>query len=225
MVVIDIARDLNDTSEVSTPMDVCDIVEGSNTRDQEGSDMKKKLEADMPTSNDHQSKKNIYADLLGVTIPAKVVINNPQKSSNKGSKRKKSAAEIGKSEKKLRTTRKRPYKPRACRKCGILGHYSTSCTSKKVVEVEEVERVNEVVEDDYQSEAEYESDEYSSSDEDCASFSWGRWGIMGKRGEEWLNGAGSGEVEDTGVAGNKGMNTAGLNVGGRNVVLFGLLHN
>nr|GEX50041.1 hypothetical protein [Tanacetum cinerariifolium] len=52
-------------------------------------DMKKKLEADMPTSNDHQSKENIYADLLGVTIPAKVVINNPQKSSNKGSKRKK----------------------------------------------------------------------------------------------------------------------------------------
>nr|GFA24265.1 nucleotide-binding alpha-beta plait domain-containing protein [Tanacetum cinerariifolium] len=90
-------------------------------------DMKKKLEADMPTSNDHQSKENIYADLLGVTIPAKVVINNPQKSSNKGSKRKKVRLKL------------------------------------------EVERVNEVVEDDYQSEAEYESDEYSSSDEDSAS--------------------------------------------------------
>nr|GEY09829.1 hypothetical protein [Tanacetum cinerariifolium] len=37
---------------------------------------------------------------------------------------------------------------------------------------------------------------------------------MGKRGREWLNGAGSGEVEDTSVAGNKGMNSAGLNVGG-----------
>nr|GFA97821.1 hypothetical protein [Tanacetum cinerariifolium] len=48
-----------------------------------------------------------------------------------------------------------------------------------------------------------------------AGFSWGRWGIMGKKGGEWLNGAGSGEVEDTGVAGNKGMNSAGLNVGGR----------
>nr|GEV56663.1 FAR1 DNA binding domain-containing protein [Tanacetum cinerariifolium] len=88
--------------------------------------MKKKLEADMPTSNDHQSKENIYANLLGVTIPAKVVINNPQKSSNKGSK-------------------------------------------KKVRLKLEVERVNEVVENDYQSEAEYESEEYNSSDEDSAS--------------------------------------------------------
>nr|GEU83151.1 reverse transcriptase domain-containing protein [Tanacetum cinerariifolium] len=46
-------------------------------------------------------------------------------------------------------------------------------------------------------------------------FSWGRWGIMGKRGGEWLNGGGSGEVEDTGMARNKGMNSVGLNVRGR----------
>nr|GFB05593.1 protein FAR1-related sequence 5-like [Tanacetum cinerariifolium] len=57
-------------------------------------EMKKQLEVKMQSSNYDNNKESLYADLLGVTVPEQVVIKNPKKSSNKGSKKRKSATEI-----------------------------------------------------------------------------------------------------------------------------------
>nr|GEX58484.1 hypothetical protein [Tanacetum cinerariifolium] len=62
-------------------------------------EMKKQLEVEMQSSNYDNNKEALYADLLGDTIPEQVVIKNPKKSSNKGSKRRKSATEIVKAKK------------------------------------------------------------------------------------------------------------------------------
>nr|GEX51042.1 protein FAR1-related sequence 5-like [Tanacetum cinerariifolium] len=77
-------------------------------------EMKKQLEVEMQSSNYDNNKEALYADLLGVTVPEQVVIKNPKKSSNKGSKRRKSATEIVKAKKKPRTTRKVPFKHHTC---------------------------------------------------------------------------------------------------------------
>nr|GEX39813.1 FAR1 DNA binding domain-containing protein [Tanacetum cinerariifolium] len=81
-------------------------------------EMKKQLEDEMPQTNYDHNNEALYADLLGVTVPEQVVIKNPKKSSNKGSKRRKSATEEGKAKRKPRTTRKVPFKCRTCSKCG-----------------------------------------------------------------------------------------------------------
>nr|GEV86353.1 FAR1 DNA binding domain-containing protein [Tanacetum cinerariifolium] len=80
--------------------------------------MKNQLEVEMQSSNYDNNKEALYADFLGVTVPEQVVIKNPKKSSNKGSKRRKSATEIVKAKKKPKTTRKVPFKHRTCSKCG-----------------------------------------------------------------------------------------------------------
>ncbi|GKE46676.1 FAR1-related sequence 5-like protein, partial [Tanacetum coccineum] len=124
--------------------------------------MKKQLEVEMQTSNYDNNKEALYADLLGVTIPEQVVIKNPKKSSNKGYKRRKSAAEEVKANKKPRTTRKVLFKRRACGKCGGKGHNSRKCTGKNVMEEDEVQKVD--IEDEVD-----EEDEIRDVDEDCES--------------------------------------------------------
>ncbi|GKC47662.1 FAR1-related sequence 5-like protein [Tanacetum coccineum] len=57
--------------------------------------LKKQLEDEMPKPDSDHNKEVLFSDLFGVTVPDRVVINNPKKSSNKGSKRRKSAAEEG----------------------------------------------------------------------------------------------------------------------------------
>ncbi|GJW06932.1 FAR1-related sequence 5-like protein, partial [Tanacetum coccineum] len=60
-------------------------------------EMKKKLEDETQTTNVEQNKEALYADLLGVTVPDKVVIKTPRSIfRSKGTRRMKSAAEIGK---------------------------------------------------------------------------------------------------------------------------------
>nr|GEZ77691.1 hypothetical protein [Tanacetum cinerariifolium] len=93
-------------------------------------EMKKKLEVEMQSSNYDNNKEALYADLLGVTVPEQVIIKNPKKSSNKGSKRRKSETEEVKAKKKPRTTRKVPFKHRICSKCGGKGHKRRKCTGK-----------------------------------------------------------------------------------------------
>nr|GFA11095.1 probable manganese-transporting ATPase PDR2 [Tanacetum cinerariifolium] len=109
-------------------------------------------------------KEALYADLLGVTVPEQVVIKNPKKSSNKGSKRRKSATEIVKAKKKPRTTRKVPFKHRTCSKCGEKGHNRRKCTGKKVMKEDEIQDFDEV----YESDEDTTSGEYNSSDEDTS---------------------------------------------------------
>nr|GEZ23901.1 protein FAR1-related sequence 5-like [Tanacetum cinerariifolium] len=94
-------------------------------------EMKKQLEDEMPQTNYDHNNEALYADLLGVTISEQVVIKNPKKSSNKGSKRRKSAVEEGKAKRKPRTTRKVPFKCRTCSKCGAKGHNKRRCTKKE----------------------------------------------------------------------------------------------
>nr|GEZ77992.1 protein FAR1-related sequence 5-like [Tanacetum cinerariifolium] len=111
-------------------------------------EMKKQLEVEMQSSNYDYNKEALYADLLGVTVPEQVVIKNPKKSSNKGSKRRKNATEIVKDKKKPRTTRKVPFKHRTCNKCGGKGHNRCKCTRKKVMKEDEIQDVDEVYESD-----------------------------------------------------------------------------
>nr|GEV84414.1 hypothetical protein [Tanacetum cinerariifolium] len=134
-------------------------------------EMKKQLEDEMPTSDYVHNKEALYTDLLGVTLPEQVVINNPKKSSNKGSKRRKSVAEEGKASKKPRNTRKRPFKPRTYNKCSLKGLKMHKCTGKKVDTVHEVDGVDEVAEEDEVQDVDedYESDEHCASDKDSAS--------------------------------------------------------
>nr|GFA50555.1 hypothetical protein [Tanacetum cinerariifolium] len=126
--------------------------------------MKKQLEVEMQSSNYDNNKEALYADLLGVTVPEQVVIKNPKKSSNKGSKRRKSATEIVKDKKKPKTTRKVPFKHRTCSKCGGKGHNRRKCTEKKVTKEDELHDVDEV----YESDADTASGEDNSSDEDTS---------------------------------------------------------
>ncbi|GJR64889.1 FAR1-related sequence 5-like protein [Tanacetum coccineum] len=137
-------------------------------------EIKKQLEAKMQTSNYDNNKEALYADLLGVTVPEQVVIKNPKKSSKKGSKRRKSAAAEVKANKKPRTTRKVPFKRRACGKCGGKGHNRRKCTSKNVMEEDEIQKVDSEDEFDEEDEIQdvdedYESDEDNASGEDNAS--------------------------------------------------------
>nr|GEZ82155.1 protein FAR1-related sequence 5-like [Tanacetum cinerariifolium] len=127
-------------------------------------EMKKQLEVEMQSSNYDNNKKALYADLLGVTVPEQVVIKNPKKSSNKGSKRRKSATGKVKAKKKPRTTRKVPFKHRACSKCGRKGHNRRKCTGKKVMKEDEIQDVDEV----YESDEDNASGEDNSSDEDTS---------------------------------------------------------
>nr|GEV45996.1 hypothetical protein [Tanacetum cinerariifolium] len=127
-------------------------------------EMKKQLEVEMQSLNYDNNKEALYADLLGLIVPEQVVIKNPKKSSNKESKRRKSATEIVKAKKKPRTTRKVPFKHRTCSKCGEKGHNKRKCTGKKVMKEDEIHDVDEV----YESNEDTASGEDNSSDEDTS---------------------------------------------------------
>nr|GEU71914.1 protein FAR1-related sequence 5-like [Tanacetum cinerariifolium] len=94
----------------------------------------------------------------------RLAAENPKKSSNKGSKRRKSATEIVKAKKKPRTTRKVPFKHRTCSKCGGKGHNKRKCTGKKVMKVDEIHDVDKV----YEIDEDTASGEDNSSDEDTS---------------------------------------------------------
>ncbi|GJZ06465.1 FAR1-related sequence 5-like protein [Tanacetum coccineum] len=86
------------------------------------------LEAETQTPNVKPNKEDLYADLLGVTVPDKVVIKNPRSIfRSKGTRRMKSAAEIGKAKTIARTNRKVPFKRRTCSACGGKGHNKATC--------------------------------------------------------------------------------------------------
>nr|GEZ63631.1 protein FAR1-related sequence 5-like [Tanacetum cinerariifolium] len=129
----------------------------------------------LPLTNYNHNNEALYADLLGVIVPEQVVIKNLKISSNKGSKRRKSAVEEGKAQRKPRTTRKVPFKKRTCSKCEEKGHNSRECSKKgktteptiededKVIGEDEVDAEDEVHEVD----EDYESDK-DASDEDAS---------------------------------------------------------
>nr|GEW61508.1 hypothetical protein [Tanacetum cinerariifolium] len=107
----------------------------------------------------------------GVTVPEHVVIKNPKKSSNKGSKKEKVRL---KKLKLIRNHRKVPFKHRTCGKCGEKGHNRRKCTGKKVMEEYEVQEVDGEDEADKEDEIQdvdedYESDEDNASGEDNSS--------------------------------------------------------
>ncbi|GJS83903.1 FAR1-related sequence 5-like protein [Tanacetum coccineum] len=90
--------------------------------------LKKKLEDETHTPNVDPNKEDLYADMLGVTVPDKVVIKTPRSIfRSKGTRRIKSAAEIGKAKTIARTNRKVPFKRRTCSKCGGKGHNKATC--------------------------------------------------------------------------------------------------
>ncbi|GJT20601.1 FAR1-related sequence 5-like protein [Tanacetum coccineum] len=91
-------------------------------------ELKKKLEDETQTPNVDPNKEALYADMLGVTVPDKVVIKTPRSIfRSKGTRRMKSAAEIGKAKTIARTNRKVPFKRRTCSKCGGKGHNKATC--------------------------------------------------------------------------------------------------
>ncbi|GKD42898.1 FAR1 DNA binding domain-containing protein [Tanacetum coccineum] len=90
--------------------------------------VEKKLEDETHTPNVDPNKEALYADMLGVTVPDKVVIKTPRSIfRSKGTRRMKSAAEIGKAKTIARTNRKVPFKRRTCSKCGGKGHNKATC--------------------------------------------------------------------------------------------------
>ncbi|GJZ15820.1 putative reverse transcriptase domain-containing protein [Tanacetum coccineum] len=91
----------------------------------------KELENDMSSQNEPQNKDALYEDLLGVKAPDTIVIMNPNKCTNKGHHRFKSAAEKGKAIKKARMNRKVPFKHRECSKCGQMFHNKRTCDEKR----------------------------------------------------------------------------------------------
>ncbi|GKB81823.1 hypothetical protein Tco_0948718 [Tanacetum coccineum] len=147
------SRDVIDTSEGSMSRDVIEISEGSIPKDVQDVN-NESIEGQEQIDVDH-NKVVIYANLLGVTVPEKVIIKNPKKSSNKGSKKRKSRAEQGKV-KKARTTRKVTFKQCACNNCDRLVHNKRVCDqedsdddeSDAKYEVDGEDEVNEVGEED-----------------------------------------------------------------------------
>nr|GEW99971.1 FAR1 DNA binding domain, zinc finger, SWIM-type, MULE transposase domain, FHY3/FAR1 family [Tanacetum cinerariifolium] len=95
-------------------------------------DMKKELEIDISSQNEPQNKDAMYEDLLGVKAPDTVVIMNPNKCTNKGHRRFKSAAEKGKAIKKARMNRKVHFKHRECSKCGQMFHNKRTCNENRL---------------------------------------------------------------------------------------------
>ncbi|GKD66152.1 FAR1-related sequence 5-like protein [Tanacetum coccineum] len=80
------------------------------------------------TLNVKPNKEALYADLLGVIVPDKVVIKTPRSIfRSKGTRRMKSAAEIGKAKTIARTNKKVPFKQRTCSTCGGKGHNKVTC--------------------------------------------------------------------------------------------------
>nr|GEU96821.1 ribonuclease H-like domain-containing protein [Tanacetum cinerariifolium] len=88
----------------------------------------KKQEDETQTPNVKPNKEPLYVDLLGVTVPDKVVIKTPRSIfRSKGTRRTKSAAKIGKAKTIARTNRKVPFKQRTCSTCGGNGHNKATC--------------------------------------------------------------------------------------------------
>ncbi|GJX70660.1 FAR1-related sequence 5-like protein [Tanacetum coccineum] len=130
-----------------------------------------------PNSKHRLCMCHITQKLPGKVLGEQVVVGH-------GSKRRKSAAEEGKAQRKPRTTGKVPFKKRTCSKCGGKGHNRRGCTKKrkttkatiddedKVIgedEVDEEDDVQEVDAEDKVQEVDedYESDE-EASDEDAS---------------------------------------------------------
>nr|GEX89967.1 hypothetical protein [Tanacetum cinerariifolium] len=80
------------------------------------------------TPNVEPNKEALYVDLLGETVPDKVVIKTPRSIfRSKGTRRMKSTAGIGKAKTIARTNRKVPFKRCTCSKCGGKGHNKATC--------------------------------------------------------------------------------------------------
>ncbi|GKC13003.1 FAR1-related sequence 5-like protein [Tanacetum coccineum] len=91
-------------------------------------ELKKKLQDETQTTNVEPNKDDLYSQLLDVTVPDKVVIKTPKSIfRSKGTRRIKSAAEIGKAKTIARTNRKVPFKRRTCSACGGKGHNKATC--------------------------------------------------------------------------------------------------
>ncbi|GKB09594.1 FAR1-related sequence 5-like protein [Tanacetum coccineum] len=91
-------------------------------------ELKKKLEDETVTLDVDPNKDALYADLLGVTVPNKVVIQNPKTIfRSKGTRRIKGAAEKGKAKTIARTNMKVPFKRRTCSVCRKTGHNKATC--------------------------------------------------------------------------------------------------
>nr|GEW27381.1 hypothetical protein [Tanacetum cinerariifolium] len=91
-------------------------------------DLKKKLENEMQTPHVKLNKDALYYDLLDVTVPDKVVIENPKSIfRSKGTRRFKHAAKKGKAKTIARTNRKVPFKRRTCSACGGKGQNKATC--------------------------------------------------------------------------------------------------
>ncbi|GKE39928.1 FAR1 DNA binding domain-containing protein, partial [Tanacetum coccineum] len=86
------------------------------------------LEDETQTPNVKPNNEALYFDLLGVTVPDKVVIKTPRSIfRSKGTRRMKSPAEIGKAKTIARTNRKVPFKRHTCSACGGKGHNKATC--------------------------------------------------------------------------------------------------
>nr|GEY11146.1 hypothetical protein [Tanacetum cinerariifolium] len=95
---------------------------------EETNTVEKKLEAKKQTPNVEPNKEDLHVDLLGVTVPDKVVIKTPRSIfRSKGTMRIKSATEIGKAKTIARTNMKVPFKWRTCSACGGKCHNKATC--------------------------------------------------------------------------------------------------
>ena len=128
---------------------------------------KKKIEDETPTPNVEKNKDALYADLLGVTVPDKVIIKTPKvKFRNKGSRRIKSAVEQGKGKKIARTNRKVPFKWRTCSICHQKGHNKVTCPERNIEDVDEVASDEDEGVDEDEFYDEHEVDEEDESEEE-----------------------------------------------------------
>ncbi|GKB36878.1 FAR1-related sequence 5-like protein, partial [Tanacetum coccineum] len=144
------------------------------------------LEAETQTPNVEPNKEDLYADLLGVTVPDKVVIKTPRSIfRSKGTRRMKSAAEIGKAKTIARTNRKVPFKRRTCSACGGKGHNKATCKGCSACgeaghhkgvckrfpnqdnenEIDDEDEGDNEDEVDYEDKVDYEDEEYESEEE------------------------------------------------------------
>nr|GEY42390.1 protein FAR1-related sequence 5-like [Tanacetum cinerariifolium] len=91
-------------------------------------DVTKKLEDKTQVPNVEPNKDDLYSELLDVSIPNKVVIKTPKSIfRSKGTRRIKSAAEIGKAKTIARSNMKVPFKRRTCSASGGKGHNKATC--------------------------------------------------------------------------------------------------
>nr|GEU29980.1 FAR1 DNA binding domain-containing protein [Tanacetum cinerariifolium] len=129
-------------------------------------ELKKKLEDETQVPNVEPNKDDLYSELLDVTILDKVVIKTPKLIfRSKGTRRIKSATEIGKAKTIARSNRKVPFKRRTCNACGGKGHNKATCKGcgtcgKPVDDEDECDNEDEFDDEDGDTE-----DEFADEDE------------------------------------------------------------